>query len=142
MQMDDLKLSDITLVKNAIHNPADAKHFLRIKPVNRLVKIAYNGTIIAETTTALRLLEVGHDLYDPALYIPVDALQAKLVVNLKISHCPLKGDAQYFDLVDEKGVIIKENIAWSYASPFEFITDIKGFISFYTDQVTIEEIPL
>ncbi|MCJ8322862.1 MAG: DUF427 domain-containing protein [Rhizobiales bacterium] len=138
----DFVASDITMVKNAIHNPADPRHYARVKPVERLISITYKGQILAQTTNGLRVLEVGHDLYDPALYLPVDAIKVKLVINQKTSHCPLKGDAQYFNLIDQDNNIIEENIAWSYPEPFGFIDAIKGKISFYTDRVTMEEAPL
>lgn len=141
-QANMLTTNDITMVKNAIHNPAEIRHFLRLKPANRQIQIVYKGQILAETNVALRLIEVGHDIYDPALYLPTTDIKAQLVVNENTSHCPLKGDAQYFNLVSEAGAIIEENIAWAYPEPFGFIGDLEGLISFYTDKVSVEEMPI
>lgn len=141
-QVKNLIPTDITLVKNTIHNPAEPRHFLKLKPILRQIRILYKGQVIAETTNALRVLEVGQDMYDPAIYLPRASLQAKLRFNENTSHCPLKGDAQYFDLVDKNDDFIEQNIAWSYIIPFDFVDGIKGLVSFYTDRVTIEEAPL
>lgn len=129
------------LVKDAIHNPADPRHFMRIKPMKKRVIISRGGKTLAETTEALLLLEVGRDLYNPAIYIPRSDISSALKPSQKTSHCPLKGDASYFDLTNTSGATEVENVAWCYPLPFGFADELKGYVSFYTNQVTVTEIP-
>ena len=61
----------VTLSRHTIHNPGDPRHFMRIKPVKGRVRILLGETVLADSRNALRLLEAGHDVYDPVLYIPL-----------------------------------------------------------------------
>lgn len=126
----------------AIHNPNEIQHFMVVKPLSRRVRVLLNDLVLAETTDAIRLMETWKNAYDPALYLPLDALIGNLSLNTKTTHCPLKGDARYFDLHDDKADIIVENIAWTYKSSFDFAYSIKHRVSFYSTLVTIEEAPL
>ncbi|KAJ55249.1 hypothetical protein ACMU_11150 [Actibacterium mucosum KCTC 23349] len=130
------------LLKHTIHNPANAAHFMRLKPVQKRVRVLYQGAVIAETTEALRLQEIGNDVYDPALYLPRDALVDRYAPSESSSHCPLKGDAEYLSLTDAQGDVIEEDIAWFYQSPLDFAAEINGRVSFYTTKVTVEEAPV
>ena len=135
--------ADVTMVANAIHNPAEPRHFMRIKPVDRQVVIWRDGERLAETTRAVRLLEAGKDLYDPVLYLPAEDVSPRLKPgDAPASHCPLKGDAAYFDLVGPDGAVLVPKIAWSYPDPFDFASELAGRIAFYASQVTVEEVPL
>lgn len=134
--------ADTTLVPNAIHNPAEPRHFMRVKPVARRIVIRLGDEVLAETTRAVRVLEVGRDIYDPVCYLPASDISATLRRNEHTTHCPLKGDAAYFDLVDGAGEIQQAGIAWSYPEPFGFSTDLAGLIAFYPQFVTQEDAPL
>lgn len=134
--------TDTTLVPNAVHNPAEPRHFMRIKPVARRIVFRLGDEVLAETTRAVRVLEAGKDLYDPVYYIPPSDVTATLRRNDHTSHCPLKGDAAYFDLVDAGGEIRQPGIAWCYPEPIECSAELAGLIAFYTDRVSIEEAPL
>ena len=133
---------DTTLVANAIHNPAEPRHFMRIKPVDRRIVIWRDGEMLAETTGAVRVLEAGKDLYDPVFYLPPSDVTPRLRRNEQSTHCPLKGDAAYFDLVDAAGEVRVPGIAWTYPEPFAFSSDLAGRVAFYAKYVTIEEKPL
>lgn len=104
---------DVTLVQNAVHNPNEPRHFMRIVPAETS-KIARHGDhTVADSTEALIVKEVGHDIYDPVVYFPrADVAMDLLVRTDKSTHCPLKGDTEYFDLVigDERHA----DAAWSY----------------------------
>jgi len=60
---------EVTLAKETIHNPEDARHFMRIKPVAGRVRISHRGRLLAQSDRALRVLEAGKDLYDPTIYL-------------------------------------------------------------------------
>ena len=116
--------------------PADGR------PPSRRIAIWRDGEMLAETSGAVRVLEVGKDLYDPVLYLPPDDVTPRLRRrDVQSSHCPLKGDAVYFDLVDADGAVLVEKIAWSYPEPFPFASELAGRIAFYARHVTIEEAP-
>ncbi len=127
----------VTLAENTIHNPAEKRHFMTVDPVVGSVRILFGNTVIAWSQNALRLKEVGHQMYDPVLYLPRSDVVAELEQTEKATHCPLKGDCSWFSLVSQGG----DNIAWSYQAPFEFANLIKGRFAFDARRVTIEEHP-
>ena len=131
----------VTKAKDTIHNPNDARHFMRIKPIPGMVRVKFGDEVLAESKEALRLQEVGRDFYDPIIYFPREDVTAHFMIRDKDSHCPLKGDAIYFDLLDEDRQLIAEEVAWCYPTPFNFAKQIKDRIAFYGNKVTIEEHP-
>lgn len=131
--------SAVTLAERALHNPNEPRHFMRLKPVENMIQIVLDGSVLAESKDALRLLEVGRDFYDPALYLPRADVVATLGQNEKSTHCPLKGDAVYFDLTDDQGMVIEPEIAWAYPRPFDFAAELAGRIAFYGNRVTVIE---
>ena len=82
----------------------------------------------------MRLLEVGRKAYAPQYYIPREDISAALVRTDKSTHCPLKGDASYFSIVDAEG---GEEIGWAYESPFDFASPLAGHIAFDLRRVSI-----
>ena len=133
---------DVTLAQEAIHNPGEPRHFMRLKPVGRRVRIRLGDEVLAETARALRVLEVGKDLYDPVLYVPDEDVVARLGPNDLTTHCPLKGDAAHFDLIGEDGTVRQPKIAWSYRETLDHASGLAGRTAFYTDRLTVEEAPL
>lgn len=125
------------LVRDAIHNPNEPQHFMRIRPVKNSVTILLEDQAVAKTTNALRLLEVGRDVYDPVLYVPRDDLLVPLekIVG-KETLCPLKGTASYWRLKGEE-----RHIAWSYERPFDFAEEIAGYVAFDASRVAVCEAP-
>lgn len=134
-------LDSITLSQTTIHNPAEPRHFMALKPIERMVIIMLGNAPLVETRGAVRLVEIGRDVYQPAVYVPMDDVKASLVENERTSHCPLKGDAIYFDLMGADGEVHTKDIAWAYPEPFDFAPKLAGLMSFYTDKLTIVEAP-
>ena len=132
--------SAITMVKNGIHNPGNPQHFMRLKSCSRKVRIWRGETLLAETNNAIRLMEVGSDIYDPVFYVPKDAVLVKLEpVPEKSTHCPLKGDASYYQLSGDD-LPDGDYFAWSYDTPFDFADGLKGLVAFNANKVRVEEI--
>ncbi|MEM7056463.1 MAG: DUF427 domain-containing protein [Pseudomonadota bacterium] len=127
------------LPDGTIHNPANAWHFMRIKPVAGTVRVTRDAEVLAESAGAVRLIEVGRDFYDPVIYLPRSDVLVELVDSPETTHCPLKGDAIYFDLASDEVTVSK--IAWSYPDPFPFAAEITLMIAFFPQHVTIEERP-
>lgn len=126
---------NITMVGGAIHNPAEPRHYMRLKPVAGRVSIRAGDLLLAQSTRATRLIEVARDLYDPVIYVPEEDLVTALTpVPGKSTHCPLKGDASYFSLGDDGAPI-----AWTYDRPLDFARELQGLVAFYADRVSVEE---
>ena len=130
-----MQRNQVTLATQTIHREDEPRHFMRLKPVPRRIRILKDSQVLADTEAALRLTEVGKDIYDPVFYIPEADIQVDLVPIIgKSTHCPLKGDASYFAYTGD------EPIAWTYDRPLAATEALKGLIAFYPDQVVVEEI--
>lgn len=128
----------ITLVKHAIHNPAEPRHFMRIVESDNTHTARVGDDVIAESASAVIVKEVGHDIYDSVIYFPRgDVDMAKLVKIDKSTHCPLKGDTEYFDiaLTDQRCA----EAAWSYVEMIDVdgLQELKGMVGFDARQVTV-----
>ncbi|MGR8920074.1 MAG: DUF427 domain-containing protein [Gammaproteobacteria bacterium] len=130
--------ADVTLVKGAIHNPADARHFMRIAEPAYEVTASLDGLELARSRRALKLKEVGYDVYDPVIYFPrEDVDMSRLEKTGKTTHCPLKGDTEYFDGVTDAGRVAE--LAWSYDRTLDFAAQIEGYVAFDSRKVTVVE---
>lgn len=99
--------------------------------------IRAGGAIIGESS---RALELSEGTYPFVIYFPrEDVEMAFLDETDHKTHCPHKGDANYFTLVTKSGEI--ENAAWTYESPLADVDRIKGHIAFYVnDRVSVVQI--
>lgn len=95
------------------------------------------GAILGESTGALELHE--GDL-DPVIYFPrADIAMAFLDQTDKVTHCPHKGDATHYSIVNKSSVT--ENAVWSYEDPVPGAQEIKGYLAFYkNDSVKVEQL--
>jgi uncharacterized protein (DUF427 family) len=111
-------------------------HPITITANPKRVRVSANGVVIVDSTHALTLKEAG---YPAVQYVPrTDANLAFLARTDRVTHCPYKGDANYFNIVaDGKSV---ENAIWSYETPFPAMAEIAGHLAFYPDRVKIEEL--
>ena len=95
------------------------------------VRVFAGGTVIADTTDALTLKEAS---YPAVQYVPrKDANLALLARTDRVTHCPYKGDANYFSIVADGSRA--ENAVWSYEQPFPAVGEIKEYLAFYPDRV-------
>jgi uncharacterized protein (DUF427 family) len=112
-------------------------HPITIEPSTARVTVTAGGQVIADTTKALVLREAN---YPAVLYIPrKDANLALLSRTDHMTYCPYKGDASYFSL--PAGVDKAENAIWTYETPYDAVAPIRDHLAFYTDRVTIEQLP-
>ena len=111
-------------------------HPITILPNPKRVRVTAGDIVIADTAHALTLKEAK---YPAVQYIPrEDANMALLERTARTTHCPYKGDANYFSIrADGKPL---ENAIWTYETPFPAMTEIAGHLAFYPDKVTIEEV--
>ncbi len=128
--------NDITLVDGAYHNPNEPRHFMRVVPATRRWTATIDGSTVADSAEALVVKEVGRDIYDAVIYFPrADVSMDALVRIDKTTHCPLKGDTEYFD-VSVDGTTIPQ-AAWSYVGEMVAGDEINGFIAFDVANVTV-----
>jgi uncharacterized protein (DUF427 family) len=109
---------------------------IEIKPAGAMIVVRAGGAVVAESRDALTLFEQG---YDPVHYIPRgDVAMAFLDRSETRTHCPHKGEAEYFHLALTSATV--EDAAWSYPSPHEGVAAIAGFVAFDPRKAAIEEL--
>jgi uncharacterized protein (DUF427 family) len=113
-------------------------HHITTKPAQARVRVTFKGEVIADTTDAVALEEAmgtGKSTVAPVVYyIPrKDVRMDRLARSSHRTHCPFKGDASYFSLVDGP-----ENVVWSYESPYDEMLAIKERVAFYPDKFQVE----
>ena len=127
---------DHTLVENAVHNPAEPRHFMRIVPAGATRTATVAGHAIVESDAALVVKEVGRDIYDPVVYFPRTDVDMDALVRVdKSTHCPLKGDTEYFDVV--VGDATLSEAAWSYVDMVDGAEPLQHLIAFDSSQVDL-----
>src|SRR5689334_1196590 len=104
---------------------------ITVTPHPKRVRVRFNGRTVADTTRALALREGGHGT---VLYLPrADAEMDLFARSTRTSHCPYKGDANYYTLaVDGRTA---ENAVWTYETPKPEVAAIAGYLAFYPDRV-------
>ena len=128
---------DITLVENAHHNPDEPRHFMRIVPAHGRQQATVGGATVADSEAALVLKEVGRDIYDAVVYFPrTDVAMDALARIDKTTHCPLKGDTEYFDLVLDGER--HPAAAWSYVGEMVAGDEIRDFVAFDPRSVQVK----
>src|SRR6202047_5374337 len=112
-------------------------HPITITANPKRVRVLAGDIVIAETTHALTLKEAS---YPAVQYVPrTDANLALLARTARVTHCPYKGDANYFSIVANGKAI--ENAIWTYETPLPAMAEIAGHLACYPDRVKIEELP-
>ena len=111
-------------------------HPITITPNAKRVRVTADGVVIAETTHALTLKEAS---YPAVQYVPrQDANMELLTRTERTTHCPYKGDANYFSIKTSGKTL--DNAIWTYETPFPAMAEIAGHLAFYPDKVKIEEV--
>ena len=105
-------------------------HRIETKPAKERVRVTFKGEVIADTRDAIRMEE---GTYPAVFYFPrKDVKMERLIRSSHRTHCPFKGDAAYFSLVNGP-----ENAVWSYEQPYDEMSVIKERLAFYSDKVDI-----
>ena len=94
-----------------------------------LVTAAKDGVVLAESRHTLIVDEQDHGIvfYFPRADVRLDRLEP---IQGHSTRCPYKGDACYWGLGGEP-------VAWSYEEPYPEVGQIKGYVAFYQDRVTV-----
>lgn len=97
------------------------------EPDGRLVEIVFDGSLIASTKQALRVLETSHP---PVYYIPLAHITAGALKAVGGStFCEFKGVAEYYDVVGENEVAPRA--AWHYPTPTAGYEQLVDHVAFY-----------
>jgi uncharacterized protein (DUF427 family) len=114
-------------------HPRDPYTRVDVLSSSRHVRVEVNGVTIAETAKPTLLFETGLPTryYLPKAHARMDLLRPSDTV----SHCPYKGQAEYWSL--RVGDEVRPDVAWSYRSPFPESQKIAGLISFYPEKVDL-----
>ncbi len=111
-------------------------HPIEIAPYGGHVRVTSGDQTIAETTDALELREAA---YPAVYYVPLaDVDPAALRPSSTTSHCPYKGDASYYDVVDPNTRQAIDDAVWQYRTPYPSVSQISGYVAFYPNKVQIE----
>jgi uncharacterized protein (DUF427 family) len=113
-------------------HPRDPYTRVDILRSSRHVRVEVDGLTLAETTSPTLLFETGLPV---RYYLPKTHVRMNLLTpNDSVSHCPYKGEAEYWSLEHDD---LRANIAWSYRTPLPEAQKIAALISFYTDKVDL-----
>jgi uncharacterized protein (DUF427 family) len=104
-----------------------------VKNPDRVV-VKAGDQVIADTRDALSLQEAS---YPAVQYIPRDDVDLTLLERTDHhTYCPYKGDASYYSVLPTGAAGV--NAVWTYDQPYDAVADIREFLAFYPDKVSIE----
>jgi uncharacterized protein (DUF427 family) len=118
-------------------NPA---HRVDLLPETRRVRVTFAGTVIADSTAALRVEETGHG---PVHYLPEKDVRLDLMRPTDhTSHCPFKGDCSYWTVAvnGSGGRREAENAVWAYRTPYDEAAGLAAHYAFYQSRVDSIEV--
>ncbi|WP_269585740.1 DUF427 domain-containing protein [Roseibium sp. Sym1] len=119
-------------LEGAIRNPDNPAHLMVIRDVPRRIRIYHGAALLADSTHALRVLEIGKSFYDPMIYVPEADLKTKLGHVDRTTFCPIKGEASY---VSHDG----DEIGWVYRTPVAMAGQLEGHHAFWPAKVRVVE---
>ena len=104
----------------------------RVERDERPIVVRVGGTVIADTTSAWRVLETASP---PTFYLPpADVRMDLLRPTSGSSRCEWKGTAEYWSVRTQEGERV-EGAAWSYADPFPDFAVLRDHLAFYPNRV-------
>ena len=111
--------------------------------MSQRIRVELGGSVVAETTRALRVLEGDHP---PVYYVPLeDVARGALApaAEPKQTYCEWKGMASYYDVVGGDGTVAARG-AWTYLDPtpgFEVIREAVAFYPGKMERCTVDGVP-
>ncbi len=126
-----MTIADLQAIATGADNSPITGNPVRLEPNHRRLRVFVDGVVIADTVRSIYLFEVDHL---PVYYFPKADVRFDLLEHTDhTSHCPRKGDAEYWSIVVGERRI--ENAVWSYPVPLQGTPDLSGFIAFYWNKV-------
>jgi uncharacterized protein (DUF427 family) len=102
-----------------------------LEPCGRRVRIELGGVTIADSTTALRVLETSHP---PTIYVPPHDIAPGCISPAGgRSLCEWKGIATYLDVVGARRRAARA--AWTYRDPVPEYAALRDHVAFYPSRM-------
>jgi acyl-CoA thioesterase II len=103
-------------------------------PFQGTARAWHDDLLIAESTSALRVLETDHveRLYFPEADVRFDLFEP----NDHHSICPFKGEADYWTLTAADPA--QEDVIWAYPTPLDEVAGLKGHVGVYHERLRVE----
>lgn len=100
---------------------------ITITAISEPVTVKVGSMTLGESHRALELKEGS---YPPVTYVPREDIDMlRLVRTERATTCPWKGQASYYSIRTEGGVL--DNAVWSYEDPIPDVAPIAGHLAFY-----------
>jgi uncharacterized protein (DUF427 family) len=112
-------------------HPRDPYHRVDVLATDRHIRISLDGTLLAETDSALALFESN---LPTRWYLPIEDVRAELEPSDTVTRCPYKGTASYYSVKLEGG----KDLVWYYEQPLEEVGRVKGLVCFFNEKVDVE----
>jgi uncharacterized protein (DUF427 family) len=115
------------------HKYPDYRVELEANPAR--VQVRFESELIADSERTLLVKETRHEA---VVYFPREDVRFDLLERTEHeSFCPFKGVASYWTL--RAAGRAEDNVVWSYEDPFDEVTGLKDYVSFYTDRVEMRD---
>jgi len=100
----------------------------RVEQTGRRIRVELGGEVVADTRSALRVLETSHP---PTYYVPREDVVpgALLASGGQTTYCEWKGVGSYYDVV--VGEMRASRVAWTYHDPRPGFEPIRDAVAFY-----------
>ena len=109
---------------------------IKIRPASGKWSVRAAGAVLGESENALELVEGD---YPAVIYFPrSDISMAFFDTSDTQSTCPHKGVATHYNLEAKSGTF--KDAAWSYEDPKDAVSEIAGYMAFYTSKVAVEQL--
>jgi uncharacterized protein (DUF427 family) len=114
-------------------HPRDPHKRVDILRSSRHVRVEVDGVTVAESGNPTLLFETGLPVryYLPKTHVRMDLL----VESDKESHCPYKGQAEWWSV--RAGDTVHPDLAWSYRTPLPESQKVTGLVAFYDEKVDV-----
>ena len=108
---------------------SNPEHEVRETRLTDVVKVRLEGLTIAESEDVIRVDEADAP---PRYYFPrSDVRMETLEPSERVTHCPFKGKATYFDL-NAQGNHLRDAV-WTYEAPYDEHADLAQRVAFDAD---------
>lgn len=125
-----MKSTPTSTIKN-IESVWDYPRPPAVEAVKQVIKVIFNGEIIAESRNTKRVLETSHP---PVYYIPLEDVKLGVLrLTVGKSWCEWKGQAFYYDVTVNDQTAKKA--AWFYPNPVNQYIMIKDHVAFYPSKM-------
>ncbi|MCP2331706.1 DUF427 domain-containing protein [Actinoalloteichus caeruleus] len=115
-------------------HPRDPFHRVDTRRSSRLVRVWAGSLLIAETRRPVALFETGLPV---RWYVPREDVASEFLVPAeRVTMCPYKGRAGYFDL--EAPEVSGAEVAWTYPLPLAEAAAVAGYLCFAGPRVRVE----